>query len=156
MNRVNAIKGMIASTIGVLNSLLGMLTIPVLLLVICNVIDYITGVLASKFRGQQISSYKGIRGIAKKIAMWVLIIVGAILDVLMKYSIEQLGVKCLCQFMIAAIVAVWIVCNEIISILENLKDMEVPMPDFLIRVTQNVKSQIETKVETMSEVEEKK
>lgn len=156
MNRVNAIKGLIASTIGVLNSFLGILTMPVMLLVFCNVIDYITGVLASKFRGQQISSYKGIRGIAKKIAMWVLIIVGAIIDILMKYSVEQLGIVCPFQLMIAAVVAVWLVCNELISILENLKDMEVPMPDFLIRLTQNVKSQIEEKVEIINEMEEKR
>ena len=57
-------------------------------------------------------------------------------------------------FMIACVVAVWIVCNELISILENLKDMEVPLPDFLMKLTKNIKSQIESKTEVVKDEEE--
>lgn len=145
MNKVNTIKGIIASIMGVLNSIFGILAIPIVLLVACNVIDYVTGILASKFRGQEISSYKGIRGITKKIGMWLLVIVGAIIDELVKYSVAQLGFVFPFTFMIACVVAIWIICNELISILENLKDMEVPLPDFLMKLAVNIKSQIETK-----------
>lgn len=145
MNKVNTAKGIFASAMGVLNSIFGVLAIPIVLLVVCNVIDYITGILASKFRGQEISSYKGIKGITKKIGMWLLIIVGAIIDELIVYSSSQLGLVVPFTFMIACVVAVWIICNELISILENLKDMEVPLPDFLMKLTKNIKSQIETK-----------
>ena len=85
MNKVNTAKGLIASIMGVLNSIFGILAIPSVLLVFCNVIDYVTGILASKFRGQEISSYKGIKGISKKIGMWLLIVVGAIIDELLVY-----------------------------------------------------------------------
>lgn len=145
MNKVNIIKGIFASIMGVLNSIFGVLALPIVLLVGCNIIDYVTGILASKFRGQEISSYKGIRGITKKIGMWLLVIVGAIIDELVKYSVAQLGFVCPFTFMIAAVVAIWIICNELISILENLKDMEVPLPDFLMKLAENIKSQIETK-----------
>lgn len=151
MNKVNTIKGVFASIMGVLNSIFGILAIPIVLLVICNIIDYVTGILASKFRGQEISSYKGIKGITKKIGMWLLIIVGAIIDELIVYSVAQLGLVCPFTFMIACVVAVWIICNELISILENLKDMEVPLPDFLVKLTKNIKSQIETKTTTKKE-----
>ena len=151
MNKVNAAKGVIASIMGVLNSIFGILAIPIVLLVGCNIIDYVTGILASKFRGQEISSYKGIKGITKKIGMWLLVVVGAIIDELVVYSVAQLGLVCPFSFMIAAVVAVWIICNELISILENLKDMEVPLPDFLMKLAVNIKSQIETKAETIKE-----
>lgn len=147
MNKVNTVKGLFASIMGVLNSVFGILALPIVLLVACNIIDYATGILASRFRGQEISSYKGIRGITKKIGMWLLIIVGAIIDELIVYSVAQLGLACPFTFMIACVVAVWIICNELISILENLKDMEVPLPGFLMKLTMNIKSQIETKTE---------
>ena len=151
MNKVNTIKGIFASIMGVLNSIFGVLAIPVVLMVVCNVIDYVTGILASKFRGQEISSYKGIKGITKKIGMWLLIIVGAIIDELLTYSVVQLGLVMPFTFMIACVVAVWIICNELISILENLKDMEVPLPDFLMKLTKNIKSQIETKTDVIKQ-----
>ena len=153
MNKVNTIKGVFASIMGVLNSIFGILAIPIVLLVICNIIDYVTGILASKFRGQEISSYKGIKGITKKIGMWLLIVVGAILDELIVYSVAQLGLVMPFTFMIACVVAVWIICNELISILENLKDMEVPLPDFLMKLTKNIKSQIESKTEVIKQEE---
>ena len=151
MNKVNTIKGVFASIMGVLNSIFGLLAIPIVLLVVCNIIDYVTGILASKFRGQEISSYKGIKGIAKKIGMWLLIIVGAILDELIVYSVAQLGVVMPFTFIVSCVVAVWIICNELISILENLKDMEVPLPDFLVKLTKNIKSQIESKTDVKEE-----
>ena len=151
MNKVDTIKGIIASIMGVLNSIFGILAIPIVLLVGCNIIDYITGILASKYRGQKIESYKGIKGITKKIGMWLLVVVGAIIDELIVYSVAQLGLVCPFSFMIAAVVAIWIICNELISILENLKDMEVPLPGFLMKLAENIKSQIETKAEIIKE-----
>lgn len=154
MNTVNTVKGIIAFIMGVLNSIFGVLAIPIVLLVGCNIIDYITGILASKFRGQEISSYKGIRGIAKKIGMWLLLIVGAFIDVLIEYSVAQIGLVCPFNFAISCVVAIWIICNELISILENLKDMEAPLPDFLVKITKNIKSQIETKADVIKEENE--
>ena len=153
MNKVNTAKGIIASIMGVLNSIFGILAIPIVLLTVCNVIDYVTGILASKYRGQEISSYKGIKGISKKVGMWLLIVVGAVMDELLVYSVAQFGLTCPFTFVIAAVVAVWLVCNELISILENLKDMEVPLPDFLMKLTQNIKSQIEVKTEVIKQEE---
>ena len=45
-------------------------------MVSCNVIDYITGLMASDRRGKEITSYKGLRGIRKKVCMWLLVVVG--------------------------------------------------------------------------------
>lgn len=63
------VQVLVTAALSALMSWLGILAVPVLLLVGCNVIDYITGLLAAPYRTQTVSSYKGIRGIIKKVCM---------------------------------------------------------------------------------------
>ena len=142
MDRIKAIVVAIGS---LLMSALGVLAVPVLLLVTCNFIDYITGLIASKFRNQEIDSYKGIRGIAKKICMWLLVGVGVIVDQLLSYSADVAGITLPFTFLVACVVAIWLICNEIISILENINDIGVTLPTFLQPIVSNLKSQVEQK-----------
>lgn len=63
----NVLKVFITAIGSMLSSMLGILYVPVLLMVGCNVIDYITGLMAAGNRGNgKVSSYKSIRGIGKK------------------------------------------------------------------------------------------
>ena len=107
-------------------------------------------VRASKFRNQEIDSYKGIKGIAKKICMWLLVGVGVIVDQLLSYSADVVGITLPFTFLVACIVAIWLVCNEIISILENINDIGVTLPPFLKPIVSNLKSQVEKKAELES------
>ena len=141
------VKAIFIAIFGALSSLFGILAIPIILLVLCNIIDYITGLAAVRYRKQQIISYTSIRGITKKVCMWILIIVGAIIDQLILYACAEIGFRIPFTFAIACVVAVWLICNEIISILENINDIGVPMPAFMNKVVQNIKSQIEEKTE---------
>lgn len=45
----------------------------------------------------------------------------------------------------ACVVAIWLICNEIISILENINDIGVTLPPFLQPIVSNLKSQVEKK-----------
>ena len=45
--------------------------------------------------------------------------------------------------MLACVVAIWLVCNEIISILENIDDIGVSLPPFLKKIVKNLKHQVE-------------
>ena len=137
------LKVIVTAVWSIILSALGILAIPVLLLVTCNLIDYFTGIAASKFRKQQIDSYKGIRGIAKKICMWLLVGVGVIVDQLLSYSAGVIGITF--TFLVACVVAIWLICNEIISILENINDIGVALPPFLQPIVKNLKSQVEQK-----------
>lgn len=141
------IEGIITTLVGALMSALGILAIPVLLLVSCNVIDYVTGLIAAKYREEAVNSYKGIRGIAKKICMWLLVVVGVIVDELLKYASNTVGIILPFTFLVACIVAIWLVCNELISILENINDIGVKLPPFLQPIVKNIKSQVEKKAE---------
>ncbi len=148
------LKATVTAVISALMSWLGILAIPVFLLVGCNVIDYVTGLFAAKYRTEDINSYKSIRGIFKKICMWLLVIVGAWLDILINYAIHTAGVSLTLPFIVATIVAVWLVVNEMISILENMLDIGVDMPPFLMPIVKHIKKQVEHKA-TIKESEDK-
>lgn len=138
------VQTIITTATSLLASILGVLYIPTILLVICNIIDYITGLMAAKYRPEGgISSYKSVRGIFKKVNMWLLVVVGAIIDELIKYSIKTVGVDIPFTFLVACIVAIWLICNELISILENIKDSGIKIPPFLLPLVKSIKSQAE-------------
>lgn len=153
---MDKIKIWIVGIVSVLTSALGVLAIPVYLLLGCNVIDYITGLIAAEYRGNKVSSYKSVRGIIKKISMFLLIVIGAWVDILVQYSINTVGIPIMLPFIVSTVVAVWLVVNEMISILENLIDIGVPMPPFLMPIIKRIKKQVEehAKIEEESGEEE--
>ena len=138
-------KALFITVWSVLFSGLGILALPVLLLIAGNITDYITGIMASKYREEQVSSYKGIKGIYKKVGMWILIFIGWMMDMLIKYTVQYVGLSISLPFIVATVVAVWLICNEIISIMENLIDMDVKIPPFLMPLAKMIKGQIEDK-----------
>ena len=153
MEQVNNAKIMIIAIGSALSSLLGVLAFPCAVMITSNLVDYATGLIASKFRNQDINSYRSIRGIFKKIAMWLLVVVGAIVDEVIKYSTAQIGLDIKISFLIASIVSVWITCNEVISILENIQDIGVPIPKFLKPLVENIRSQVESKTDILEDTD---
>ena len=143
---MDKIKVTVIAVVSALMSWLGILAVPVFLLVGCNLIDYFTGLCAAKYRTEEINSYKGIRGIIKKVCMWLLVLIGAWIDILINYTIECAGVGLTITFVVATVVAVWLVVNEIISILENMIDIGVNMPPFLMPIVKYIRKQTEAKM----------
>lgn len=150
---MDKVKATVIAVISALMSWLGILAIPVFLLVGCNVIDYATGIRAAKYRNETISSYKGIHGIEKKIGTWLLVLIGAWMDILINYAIHTAGIELTIPFIVATIVAVWLVVNELISILENLQDIGVKIPPFLLPLMKNIKRKTEDAIK-IKDVEE--
>ena len=130
---------------GAILGFLGVLAVPVFLLIGSNLIDYITAFIACKVNGQEFTSPKSLRGIAKKILMWLLVVVGAIVDRLLIYAAEVAQIRPPFKFLVACVVAIWLVCNELISILENIKAAGVKLPPFLEPLIKNIKKQTEDK-----------
>lgn len=148
------IKAFGSLVFGAISSLVGILAIPVILLALCNVTDYITGLLASGAKGEKISSYRSIRGITKKVCMWLLVVVGAILDALLAYASETVGIHLPFNYFMACLVAIWLICNELLSILENIADVGVPLPGFLKTVVSFLKKQTESKGDILPDEKE--
>lgn len=146
MEQANYIKAIFTAVFAFISALLGVLAVPVVLLVACNLIDYTTGLMASPYRKEDIQSYKSIRGIFKKVSMWMLVVVGAIIDKLLLYAATTIGKPVPVTFLIACVVAMWLICNEIISILENIQDMGVSIPAFLQPLVRHIRSQVEEQI----------
>ena len=147
MDKVTSVKATIVAFFTALTSALGVLAIPIYLMVGANIIDYLTGIYAAKYRGQEIESYKGIKGIMKKVMMWLLIVVGFIVDMLIMHGASIIDISLPFSFFVTILVTLWILSNELISILENLKDSGVTIPSFLQKLVENIKSQVENKGE---------
>lgn len=143
VKNVDKAQAWVTIAISAVMDFLGILAIPVFLMVGCNIIDYVTGLIASKYRQEQINSYKGMRGIIKKVCMWLLVVVGTMVDVLIKYATQTMGFNIQIPFIIATLVTMWIVVNEIISILENLVDIGIALPPFLMPIVKRIKKEME-------------
>lgn len=143
IEELNEAQAFLIVILSVVMNFLGILAIPVFLMVGCNIIDYITGLMAAKYRDEQLDSYKGIKGITKKVCMWLLVVVGVFVDELIKYTTQAIGLDVRIPFVVATLVAVWIVVNEIISILENMIDIGIDLPPFLMPLVKRIKKEVE-------------
>lgn len=142
---MDKVKAAFVAAFSMIFGWLGILAVLVLILAGLNFTDYITGILASKRRNELVTSDKGLWGIVKKIGMWILVGLGWAMDVLINYAGQYVGLSIKLPFVVATIVAVWLICNEIISILENLLDIGVAMPPFLMPLARMIKGQVEDK-----------
>ena len=145
MDTLRNIKLIVTGLFALVTARLGALAAPLYILVLLNMMDYITGFVAAPYRGEKRSSAVGFRGIAKKVCMWLLVALGGVLDWLMAYAMETIGIQVPFHFLVAALVAVWLICNEIVSILENIGDIGVELPPFLTRLVRWIKMAAEDK-----------
>ena len=94
-------------------------------------------------------SRTGIRGILKKVGYLVIVAVAMGADYLLRYGLDQVGVHINIEFLIAAIVIVWLIINELISILENVAAIGAPVPEFLLKLIKKLKTVTEKQAETV-------
>lgn len=133
-----AIKGVATVALAAVGSYFRQLAIPVILLAVVMVLDYATG-LASAWIGRRLSSRSGLIGIIKKFGYMVLVAVAAVVDWVIQISAEQAGITVALPSIFALLTTIWLTLNECISILENLHEIGVPVPPFLLAVIQRLK-----------------
>lgn len=144
--KINPVEYIISAIAGAFFSFFGILAIPLALLIPCNMIDYFTGLAASKVNGQKITSDKSFNGIMKKVLMYILIFVGFGIDCMISYVAVALHIEMKFPLLFAAMVASWLVINELISITENCEAAGVVIP-ILSPVLRFVKRKIEIAVD---------
>ena len=135
----------ISATIAGLLYYLNIMAIPVIVLVCIMLIDYVTG-LISAWVNAELSSKKGIIGIVKKICYLFAIAAAMGIDWLIYSGMTQIGIQLDYTIFFGVLVTIWLIINEIISILENLAKIGVPLPKFLMTVIQRLKNTTESKV----------
>lgn len=127
-NIIGAIKGLAAVVGGVLGLLIGKVDGVLIALLAFMGIDYLSGIMVA-CKQHALSSEVGFTGIAKKVFVLLLVIVGNVLDV---YVLGG-GVV-----MRSAVIAFYL-ANEGLSILENAGNLGVPYPDKLRAVLAQLK-----------------
>ncbi len=144
--KTKSIEYAISAAAGAFFSFFGILAVPLALLIPCNIIDYFTGLAASKVRGEKIISQKSFAGIVKKVMMYILIFVGFGIDCMISYVAVTLHIEMKFPLLFAAMVASWLVINELISITENCEATGVVIP-ILSPVLRFIKKKIEIAVD---------
>jgi toxin secretion/phage lysis holin len=141
------IKALTAVIIGGLSAYLQIVFVPLVVLIAVMIVDYMSGMLKAWGR-DELSSKVGLRGIAKKISYLLLVCVAGVVDWLVWSGLRQVGITLDFGFCFGLIVIVWLIINELISILENLEALDVPMPRFLKNIIKHLKTAVEIRGES--------
>lgn len=131
-----------AGAVGALAAYLNILAVPLVVLVAVMLIDWITGLAGASATGK-LSSRVGVIGIIKKLCYLALVVVGGVIDYLIASALVSIGISLQINYCFGMIITVWLIINELISILENLGEMGVPLPSFLTSMIKTLKSKVE-------------
>jgi toxin secretion/phage lysis holin len=121
-----------------------------LLLAICLIGDYGTGVIKA-WKNGALSSKIGMKGIVVKLCYLIGVAVGFAVDLLIRIAVYTAGFAIEPPFIFGLAVTVLFICNELVSICENLVEIGVPMPKFLIGSLQIYKKIFESKADIKAE-----
>lgn len=114
-----AIKTVLSAISTTLLFILGGWDIALQSLIIVMIIDYLTGI-GKSYVAEKLNSNKGFKGIVKKLAMLGIVAIAVIIDRL----IGDTG-------LIRNFIIYYLVANEGLSIIENLGEMDIIVPEFL-------------------------
>ncbi len=141
----NTIKTILTAAISSALVYFGELALPLALLVAAMIFDYTTGMI-SAYVTSTLSSRYGITGILKKLCYMFAVACGIIIDTVCRSALCELGITGSIHIF-GILVTVWLILNEIVSILENLAEIGVPLPKFLGTIAGRLKSQVEMSCE---------
>ena len=147
----NVIKAVItvlvAGAVAYFRELIG----PLIVLGVVMVVDYVTGIL-SAWISKVLSSRIGLIGIVKKLAYLAAVCVAVIIDYIIQQAIIKAGVELNgIGVYFGMIVTIWLILNECLSILENLSEIGVPLPKFLVSAAERLKKTTEKAGEKAAE-----
>ena len=145
------IQAAAAALIAWLSARLGIL-LPVLgILAVAMVLDYFTGMMASKKESIEHpddpeygwSSRRGAKGIIKKVGYLCIIAVAMIVDYIILHVAAGQGMEITLKAFFGLLVAVWYILNEALSIIENAGRMGAPVPSWLAKYVAVLKDKID-------------
>lgn len=147
------LKGSFAVALTWISNKLGLLLPALILLTVFMIIDYISGMLAAKKEALDYpndckygwNSKKSIIGIYKKVGYILTITVAIGADFLIFKFVEEIGIKPKSNTIFGLLVIIWFIINELLSILENSGRMGAVLPQFLLKILSELKSEIEDK-----------
>ena len=143
-NNDKGLQAIISAALAAFAVYMGALAVPIIVLMVMMIIDYLSGMSAAWVHGD-LSSRVGAKGIVKKVGYMALIVVAMGVDYLIYSGTTAANITVNYNMWFGLLVAVWLIINEMISILENLSKLGVPIPDFLTKIIQRLKNSAERK-----------
>lgn len=116
---VSIIKVVLSAVIGTIAYWLGGIDELLISLIVITVLDYVTGI-AKAIHNKNLSSEVGMKGIIKKVLLLIIVAVAFVIENLIGN-----------MFPLREFVIVFFICNEAISILENVAQTGVKIPEKL-------------------------
>lgn len=143
-----AIGAWISAKLGILGPVLSVLAVMM-------VLDYVSGMLASKQEAIEHpgdkaygwSSKKGAQGIIKKVGYLCVIAVAIVVDYVIINVAGNVGIEISVKAFFGQMAAVWYILNELLSIIENAGRMGAPVPDWLCKYIAVLKEKIDHNTE---------
>lgn len=142
MEKEKGIQAIASATLAAFAVYMGALAVPIIVLMAMMIIDYLSG-MAVAWSQNNLSSKIGAKGILKKVGYMALIVVAMGVDYLIYSGIAVANIEVGYNMWFGLLVAVWLIINEMISILENLSKLGVPIPEFLTKIIKRLKSTAE-------------
>ena len=121
---------------------------------VLNVIDYATGWCKARFYKRNESSAIGAKGVFKKVWYWVVIGIAFFVSFCFTGMGEMVGINLSFVQLFGWFTLATYLINEIRSILENLVEMEVKVPSFLIKGLDITQKLLDTRTKTEETQEE--
>lgn len=143
----NIIQATVSVALGALAAYFNVLLVPLTILIVVMIIDYATG-MTSAWKSGELESKTGLIGILKKVSYLVLVAVGGVVDYLISAGLAAANVEISITYCCGLIVCVWLIINELISILENLAELGTPIPKFLVNIVRRLKNTVESKTDS--------
>ena len=99
---------------------------------VLNVADFLTGIAKAKY-GNSENSNKGAKGVVKKLGYWIVIFIAFFISYTFNDIGNIIGIDLGISAFIGWFVLATFIVNEIRSIIENLVEIGVDVPDFLTK-----------------------
>lgn len=136
------VKGLIAAAGAAIGKVLHMDAYLIAFVVLFIAADFITGLLKGKANGT-INSQAMHRGVIRKSAEILFLIVGFIADNFLAYALAAYGMEFQIGMVFSIFIACYLILNECISILENLVEMGIAVPEWLARNLKTYKDKMD-------------
>lgn len=107
-------------------------SILLLLLLLTNVIDWITGTLKARVLKKE-NSDVGRKGIVKKIGCWIIVLISFILSIAFQIMGDIAEINVGVSSYVSVFVLVTLIVNEIRSVMENLIECGIKVPEVLVK-----------------------
>ena len=145
------LQATVSAVVAAITDRTGILFYMLIILMTVMVIDYISGMMASKTEALEHpgdpsygwSSRKGALGIQKKFGYIFVVTVAILIDWIIMWAGSSVGVSMPAKTFFGLLVTVWYILNECLSIIENAGRMGAEIPSFLQEIISVLKDKTE-------------